>query len=61
MKELPVHVGEPVKVDGFERGVWRVLSITGGLAELTKLTSFQPVFLRGIPVERLHRAKGILG
>jgi hypothetical protein len=45
--------GDIVTVSNFDRAIWRVLSVSGGLAHLTKLTSSSRVDLSEIPVERL--------
>lgn len=57
----PIRAGEIVKVADYDRAVWRVLSITDGLAWLTKLNSFERVDYYAVAIARLARAtSGIL-
>lgn len=54
---MPIRAGERVNVAGHQ-GPWKVLNITAGLAHLTKLTAFERIDLREIPIDRLTRRQG---
>lgn len=56
----PLAVGERVTVTNYPRAVWRIVAIADGLADLTKINSFERLDYRGVALERLNRTRQVV-